>query len=1007
MRGWRKKMYFDRHDRELLGMVSRLLNAKSDAGVDRKLFYASLHPHGIMSLAASQEMRIAMSVTRLLNSLEVGQAEDRLQSLQSLYDVVLTTAGSSLRRNTARVLIQTMKDLVRANGDECKQLMLAHDFRQAAASNPRIVRRLLRRYHLLEMPESWSQLAFDHHVHDANTKGRKTPTHLIMDAWIKGIRYLTVIYYNYVDDEAARELMQAADIMGMSVRVGLEFACPFRGRYAHFIWVPHGFTDAKGFLEFLAEAPVQHLMRKGREASAWQQRYICMLLENWNTRHRLNEGARFAVDFPPLPEETFREFVGAGQASLLHLAECVHLHCRPLLLQRLGALQRERAAAGGQERANIEEQIRMISEIEPSYFVDACLSPEHNPDLPDPGIPGDTPDVPDILRLSPIVLLDWLSSMRVGHSIILNLADLSPEDVLELLWTCQGLITHLEIFNLKEWLEGRLAHLKAVNQLQFAVNTGSAPRLKQLIRDMISGFECERDERVSEERCMLFRAILRNIPTLQEFYRTTPLRTSMGTDSTSRSRKTLGMGLVFKETLPPRVVRQGEKLVGTSVPIPVSVEVIEQVQYRGHAHSRLGERLPRLIRKIPGCRRFGHRRVQTWLSYSATAKVEDASNIMLLGGSIADSQKLRAAAPDEGKHAPESRYLNTKLASTLKVLAGLIPAFLAFQYTQDWWLLAWCGGLIFFAVTGVRNIMQSVVAGRGLSRTTLLRWNDYVSWTRLCDSLMYTGFSVPLLELGVRCLFLEQTCGLSVETQPILVYTIISAVNGLYICAHNLYRGLPKEAAIANIFRSVLAVPVSMLYDLLAYNILIFCGAAAPYALLQQGAAITSKMASDTVAALIEGFADRQISMRMRHWDYETKLARVFDAYARLEVLFPEKDVLAMLNKPVDLLKMLAEEAGGMEVTLIINALDLMHFWLYLPRAQDTLRRLVRQMSQAERVILFRSQLVLVCEHEVSRLFVNDLVGRNFGRALAFYLDRHTEYLRAMARLCHASPADE
>ena len=198
MSAWQKKIYFDKQDRELIGMVNRLLNAKSDVTAERKRSDTNLHPHGIISLATPREMRIATSVTRLLNSLEAGQAEERLHALQSLYDEVLTTAQSALRRNAARVLVQTMKELVRAHGSERKQLMLAHDFRQAATGNPRIVRRLLQRYHLLEMPENWSQLTFDHHVHDANTKGRKTPTYLIMDAWIKGIRYLTVIYYNYV-----------------------------------------------------------------------------------------------------------------------------------------------------------------------------------------------------------------------------------------------------------------------------------------------------------------------------------------------------------------------------------------------------------------------------------------------------------------------------------------------------------------------------------------------------------------------------------------------------------------------------------------------------------------------------------------------------------------------------------------------------------------------------------------------------------------------------------------
>jgi hypothetical protein len=43
----------------------------------------------------------------------------------------------------------------------------------------------------------------------------------------------------------------------------------------------------------------------------------------------------------------------------------------------------------------------------------------------------------------------------------------------------------------------------------------------------------------------------------------------------------------------------------------------------------------------------------------------------------------------------------------------------------------------------------------------------------------------------------------------------------------------------------------------------------------------------------------------------------------------------------------------------------------------------------------------------VIQLFVSGLVGRNFGRALAFYLDRHNDYLRAMAHLCQAPPTGE
>ena len=46
----------------------------------------------------------------------------------------------------------------------------------------------------------------------------------------------------------------------------------------------------------------------------------------------------------------------------------------------------------------------------------------------------------------------------------------------------------------------------------------------------------------------------------------------------------------------------------------------------------------------------------------------------------------------------------------------------------------------------MRNIVQSVLGGGGIGRSPLLHWNDYVSWVRLSDSLLFTGFSVPLLD---------------------------------------------------------------------------------------------------------------------------------------------------------------------------------------------------------------------------------------------------------------------
>lgn len=77
----------------------------------------------------------------------------------------------------------------------------------------------------------------------------------MMDAWVKGIRYLTVVYYNYVEPAAARELLEAASIMGLSVRIGLEFRAPFRGRFISFVWRRAASAITRPFWPFWTNSP--------------------------------------------------------------------------------------------------------------------------------------------------------------------------------------------------------------------------------------------------------------------------------------------------------------------------------------------------------------------------------------------------------------------------------------------------------------------------------------------------------------------------------------------------------------------------------------------------------------------------------------------------------------------------------------------------------------------------------------------------------------------------------
>ncbi|MCP4151222.1 MAG: hypothetical protein GY757_25995, partial [bacterium] len=228
------------------------------------------------------------------------------------------------------------------------------------------------------------------------------------------------------------------------------------------------------------------------------------------------------------------------------------------------------------------------------------------------------------------------------------------------------------------------------------------------------------------------------------------------------------------------------------------------------------------------------------------------------------------------------RYLNSGLKNGLKVLIGFIPAFATFALTKDWWLLAYFGAFIWFGITGLRNVLQSILGGGGFQRSPLLRWNDYVSWERVSDSLLFTGFSVPLLDYVVKTLVLDQLFGITTATNPNALYTVIALANGLYISGHNTFRGLPKGAIFGNFFRTILSIPIAIGLNAAIGGILTAAGIVGVYNILQKWAAVISKTASDFVAGIIEGTADRYNNIRIRSRDYTKKLTQLFDIYARL-----------------------------------------------------------------------------------------------------------------------------
>lgn len=1040
-------LFFDKNDAQLLEIVQDILERGHDSQVLRSLLSQYMHPHGIKEMAAEKGLRIAYAVASLLGSLESGKARDRLTALASLRDEVLLSSSTFYQKNTARVLVQIMKELLRSRDSRQEQLKLAHDFRMVLTGRPRIVRSELARYHLLEMPEEWNQFTFDDHVHDANTKGRKSPTHLVMDGWIKGIRHLTVVYYNYVTPEVVDELMEASAILDLQVQVGIEMSARFRDKYIRFIWEPHGFKDKDSLLKFLQDDSVRELMAEGREVSEYQQKYVLDVLDAFNDHHRhhLNESLNISLGW--CDRSDFIRFVGTGQPSLFHLARFIHNNLRPLIKQKVSEILAELRlqTIDDEGKSELRSLLSRLQATHTETIIEAYLLPSRNPSIHDPTCPVETPHLPARLRLDPTALMKKLDTLHSSSNFSLNLSNLSLQDILELLYAAEGMFTHIEAYNLKTassditsgilpdadeaeghpaWMGSSARYHALIGDLQQALNEDNVIILKRAIRAIIWDFEAQRldreksiagptgdnreeDSRSSELESMQQRKeqlidILFNLEKFHTFYKKKTLKSRIGSGSTGQAEQQYGMGLAAIETLPARArkairsVRFGE----SRLLIPVTVQLTR------NAHERRARPGPPLQQKktTPLFSFLSSLKRQRWSDWSPDGfwvHAGQPGNIVTLGG-IGSGSRSGGNGLDFDQAAPSTRlgnpwkYLNTNVKNSLKVMLGFIPAFLTFSLTKEWWLLAYFGAVIWFAITGSRNIIQSILGGGGLRRSPLLPWNSLISWSRIADSLLYTGFSVPLLDYIVKTVLLDRMFGVTTATSPIALYAVMGLANGIYISSHNIFRGLPRSAAVGNLFRSIIAIPVAIFINSLIGAVLISAGVPDAASILQKWAAIISKFASDCVAGVIEGLADRQANITSRLADYRTKISQLFFVFSRLDLRFPEEDVLEMLASPEIMMQTLDYEARDQEKLIIVNGLDLMYFYMYQPRAHRALQMIRHDMSQEEWLIFYRSQLVLRRHREISQVFIDGLVGKNFARALAFYLDHHGEYLAAL-----------
>jgi hypothetical protein len=988
--------FFDRHDHELVALIDAHVALAAQRGRGEPAPRpTTFHPNGLTELGSSKAIRVAWAVMGLIDDTLPSTAQDRLDALRALRAEACSAARTPFRLNTARALVQLMKELLRARGDVDEQLRLAHDFNKAASGRPRIVRTVLHRYNLMEMPEAWNQRSFDYHVHDSHSSGRKSPTHLIMDAWLKGIRTLKVIYDDYAPPVPAAELIAAAEIMDVTVRIGIRFHRFFRGTRVTVVWTPRGFSGPRGFTEFLELPPMQALIAEGRRIDSARAALFAELVADYNRGYRRELDRRFAIAVPPLEMDEFVQVVGVASPSWAHLADCIHRRTVAALREHWPELSRppqtDDAATLARHRASLEA----MEQFSPATVLDDWLAAAIAA-----GEARLARSVPRLAEETPAELLERLDEAASDYRASIDSRNLTPSQVLQLLFLCHGRITHLELFELRTFRPDELPRLGEMNELREIVNSGNPARFKRLVSATLAATPFTAVEDVA---CL--ERLLGSMREVTDHYRRRPLSAFVGSSSSGRSDwgGQHGMGFVIVETLPVTeqraCYRRGER---RPLPLRLSLrETIERDTDRAIvARAKLAEHRALAwwvywFWRLVGLFSIGRRE---WTAPLESLEVVDAGNVLPLGGvGVFPGNRLDGGGPS-ARRAPAWSYLNTLWINLAFVAAGFLPAMLAFRATQTGFLALW-GAPLWFFVTGSRNILQAVISGGGLRSHSDLRWTDYVSWTRLSESLFYTGFSVPLLELGVRYLVLQKGLGLTAATNPATVFLVIAAVNGIYLMSHNLYRGLPTAAAYANLGRSLSAAPVAVLYNAILYSMLKLADVPNAEGWLIAASTLVAKTASDTAAAVIEGHFDRQATARLRKQDVGEVMSALLDRQAALELCFPEASAVDLLARPAALMRSERREVRRIAAEITIHCLDLMYFHFNQPLAAQSIGRFSARMQPEDRAFVLEAQNLLDLEEDVGRILGGEAFALPSQAAFAFYRDHHRRFREVLPKL--------
>jgi hypothetical protein len=809
-----------------------------NAGIDRPEAIESFpesHPRGFIKRFRKRRISIVESYVKIIGFLESDKCVQRLEALKLLTEHISYSRALKMPLNTARVQMALMKEAIKNRDDKRAQLELLRDFSICSFGNPRRIQKYLNELGIIEVPETGHplkdlEMGWDLHVHDNSSYGRKTPTQLVIDAFIKGLSELTVVYNTLSHIEIINEVIEAGRLLGISVNLGLEFSVGDKEAPFHYIFLFPHFDDVRKYVDFLEH----HKERFSNFLDGIERNQECRvqaindIVNHFNTTFlpKINDGfqADSIYDLPALKLSDVDAVVPLKHATSMHLGEALFARFQPVLFKRVMYLKAQKKYADSRfkdnqmaewEYLNIQKQYQKARE---AY---RALNPEMLRSNYFSSSGAFEPStvfsrLEDIFKGEIFVDRESDTVFRYRHHIkLIHPLKSGLEQAVRGVLENYRFIGHAEVYNMHDSISRDHRMLKLFARFLVLLNSGCIEELKEFLKTQNIDIEIDGSNTDSPSRPI-------DLKECVDFCSRYPIIPSFGSGSTGRTSYIPGMGFIYRSRL---VKNQHTDFLKKHFSIPHFVsETISN-----------------------------YKKKKETASPEADAGSPEMHEIISMGKA---SDLRPTEIGDETTVKPISiirawRYLNPAFKNVLYILLGFIPAYLT---------VGWAYAFLWFGITFTRNAITDIISGRGYRPK---EWHvKNIDFDNLSHSLFWTGFSVPLLAFVKNqfdLLYPFQKAGFLFE---FIKFFFICIINGIYLSSHNMLRGFDKPTIRANFFRSVLAWPFAAVFAPLGN-------------LMQIPSIVQAKMWSDFVAGLIEGSSKFNRRFRLRKRDLESLLPNI------------------------------------------------------------------------------------------------------------------------------------